>query len=459
MGFDRTTERYLGNHDVLAETDTFEWDSLEKLQKMHNTDLTKIHIHIEEEVEENFYKKSNSNVLDVLLSHYKASYTDGIIISLDPTRELYKFISNNFTLRFGNIYPDILIGDRLYISECPAKAYQVADDCYIVLSIVYGSGAEPAVYSHVYILYNKVKSDKIKVASRAKEILTLLIKQFTEWKVKERQKFFKNQTDVKKRLILPKDFKDELFRDLDVFLGSYKEYKKLNLTWKRGFLFHGPPGNGKTLTIRTLASYYGLEMQDLLDYIDRGRLRMPTVEETFSTDQAYGPINLSEITESTSYFPKLYFLEDIDKVIGGNDEDIPVLPAASLLNALDGAMKLQDGSIIIATTNNIKKIVDALVARPGRFDRVFEFGNPSYKQVTDFFKFYNVVIQPNSEEDYIKKELAKLTMAFVEDFVKTALSTTKTTTIEIDYAKKLLKQFNEHLKVTKDKKGDLGFNK
>ena len=55
--------------------------------------------------------------------------------------------------------------------------------------------------------------------------------------------------------------KKDLTRVMERFFASKKIYDDLGVPWKRGLLFHGPPGNGKTISIRAL-------MHDLYDRED-----------------------------------------------------------------------------------------------------------------------------------------------------------------------------------------------
>ena len=53
-------------------------------------------------------------------------------------------------------------------------------------------------------------------------------------------------------LVLESEFLDSLCMDTRTFFENSKIYQKLGVPWKRGLLLLGPPGNGKTETIKLL---------------------------------------------------------------------------------------------------------------------------------------------------------------------------------------------------------------
>jgi transitional endoplasmic reticulum ATPase len=51
-------------------------------------------------------------------------------------------------------------------------------------------------------------------------------------------------------VILDPDMKKAIIGDVNRFYNGRATYKKLKVPWKRGLIYHGPPGNGKTISIK-----------------------------------------------------------------------------------------------------------------------------------------------------------------------------------------------------------------
>lgn len=46
--------------------------------------------------------------------------------------------------------------------------------------------------------------------------------------------------------------KDAIIGDVNTFFDSRDTYEKLKVPWKRGIIYYGPPGNGKTISIKAM---------------------------------------------------------------------------------------------------------------------------------------------------------------------------------------------------------------
>lgn len=67
---------------------------------------------------------------------------------------------------------------------------------------------------------------------------------------KDRSLWQSIQKSLWENVILDEDMKRDLIEVAQRFLDSRNQYEKLGVPWKRGVIFHGPPGNGKTISIK-----------------------------------------------------------------------------------------------------------------------------------------------------------------------------------------------------------------
>ncbi|MBP3887290.1 MAG: AAA family ATPase [Cellulosilyticum sp.] len=195
----------------------------------------------------------------------------------------------------------------------------------------------------------------------------------------------------------------EQVHDIIDFIKTPEKYNKLGAKMPKGIMLYGPPGTGKTLMAKAIAKeahvpFFSVSGSDFVQlYVGVGASR---VRELFK--------------EAKKHEKAVIFIDEIDAIgkkrsqgaFQGNDEKDQTLNA--LLTEMSG-FKEQDGIVVIAATNRLDTLDDALL-RPGRFDRHVEIGYPDVNAREAIIKLY-FKNRPIAEE-VSSMELAKQTVFF-----------------------------------------------
>jgi ATPase family associated with various cellular activities (AAA) len=163
-------------------------------------------------------------------------------------------------------------------------------------------------------------------------------------------------------LVLAGDLKQQLRDDFRRFISARSRYEELGLAWRRGAMFIGPPGNGKTHCIRALVR----------------ELNIPSLYvQSLSHPQMPGEYLLGQIFHRARQLrPCILIFEDLDALIKPANRSF-------FLNQMDGFEK-NVGLIVIATTNHPERIDPAILDRPSRFDRKYSFELPAARERMDY---------------------------------------------------------------------------
>ena len=176
--------------------------------------------------------------------------------------------------------------------------------------------------------------------------------------------------------------------DFELFFQREDWFRQHNLPYRRGYLFWGPPGNGKSATLRVMAAH---------PYIRPYALDLSDAEEK-SSDVLH---LFQKAAENT---PALVILEDLDRAFPteGKRTQEGRVSFQTLLNCLDG-VGTHDGVIVVATANDPTCLDPAILKRPGRFDRVVQFRNPDADLRRQYYRRLNPILSGEQFEIAIEK--------------------------------------------------------
>lgn len=168
--------------------------------------------------------------------------------------------------------------------------------------------------------------------------------------------------------VFPPGFVERIRGDLQAFYKSKDAYLERGLPWRRGYLFWGLPGTGKSSLIEALAGEFRKNIYLL----------------------AAGAMDIRSLISEVDAQDSIIVMEDIDADTGNRatertsievgEPDSPVALALKsdrranlsvLLNSLDG-IGAPEGRVIFVTTN-FRERLDPALTRPGRIDFEVEF--------------------------------------------------------------------------------------
>jgi AAA+ superfamily predicted ATPase len=198
-------------------------------------------------------------------------------------------------------------------------------------------------------------------------------------------------------LILRGSLKQEIQDDLAHFFASREMYERYRVPWKRGVLFIGPPGNGKTHAVKALINAF-----------DQPCLYVKSFKAEWRTDHDSIRDVFKRARQTT---PCILVLEDLDSLVDGQNRSF-------FLNELDGFAS-NAGIVTLATTNHPERLDPAIVDRPSRFDRKYHFELPGSAERLAYLSLWNEALQPALRlSDPAMVQMVELTEEFSFAYIK-----------------------------------------
>lgn len=169
-----------------------------------------------------------------------------------------------------------------------------------------------------------------------------------------------------------------------------KFYKEYGLTPCKGILLYGPPGCGKTLIAKAIASTFlkGKEItKDSFIYMKGGEMLSPYVgaaENNIKSVFARARKNYEKNNAKS-----VIFIDEAEALLPARgsrrSSDVETTIVPTFLSEMDG-FEANNTFIILAT--NYPNQLDPAVIRPGRIDMRIEIGRPSMEDSQEIFDLY-----------------------------------------------------------------------
>ncbi|KAI0481759.1 P-loop containing nucleoside triphosphate hydrolase protein [Xylaria cf. heliscus] len=198
-------------------------------------------------------------------------------------------------------------------------------------------------------------------------------------------------------VILDEAMKKAIIDDHNSFFDSRDAYARLKVPWKRGVIYHGPPGNGKTISIKaTMRMLYERENP------------VPTLYVRSLASYGGPEYALKLIFGKARQFAPCYLVfEDLDSIVSDQVRSY-------FLNEVDG-LKDNDGIFMIGSTNHLDRLDPGISKRPSRFDRKYFFPDPDLEQRIAYCKFWQRKLADNKDVEFpdkLCKAIAEITDKF-----------------------------------------------
>lgn len=191
---------------------------------------------------------------------------------------------------------------------------------------------------------------------------------------------YEYQEITEQNLFLPEGILERVTSSIDKFIKNKERYTRFNIKHKLTFLLEGKPGMGKTSLTKLISNYYKRDL-----YI------LNLARKDMSDTDVIGLIR--RIPPDV-----ILLIEDLDSFFIGKSKEETSVCMSTMLNVLDGFMSSNEGLITFITANDAKVISQKLL-RPGRIDRVINFGEITRYQ---FDAAWNVHVGNDSDNELFR---------------------------------------------------------
>ncbi len=195
------------------------------------------------------------------------------------------------------------------------------------------------------------------------------------------------------------EVKEKLKEAVEWPLKNPEVFKRFGIQPPKGIMLIGPPGCGKTMLARAVAT------ESEANFIS---IKSP---EVFSKWVGESEKAIREIfRKARMASPAVIFFDEVDSLAprrgqGDGDSGVTERVISQLLTEMDGIMPLEN-IVVIAATNR-PDIVDSAVLRPGRFDRLIYVPEPDEAARLEIFKIHTKNMPLSNDVDIKTHRMTK----------------------------------------------------
>jgi len=210
------------------------------------------------------------------------------------------------------------------------------------------------------------------------------------------------------------EVKQELREAVEWPLKYPDAFRRLGIEPPKGILLYGPPGVGKTLLAKAVATESGANFISV---------RGPEILSKWvgESEKAIREI----FRKARIYAPTVILFDEIDSIVphrGSIDEGTRVTEriVSQLLTEIDGIEKLNNVVVIGAT--NRPDLIDPALLRPGRLDKIIYVPPPDYKSRLEILKVHTrkMPLAEDVDLEYIARSAEGYTGADIAAMVREA---------------------------------------